>query len=308
MERRNLGAGLIVLASSLMLLVGTASAHGTVKPQTEAGSGSCAVRSLPSFIAQGEFQSEGTVGDVIEVSCDPYVYSAGAEVTLNAAQLYDRCQKRVFWINPNEGGHPVAYPGPSFSVRLDVDGNANVGLLAGPGCMVGESLITLDQNEPPYETFTTSFQVLPAVNTPQELKITPSAQVEDAESSSVITIAQAEFTNSSEAPVRLGYEQLFDRCKYGGAWVIPSYLADGGPEIETSTIEAANDGEGWNHGETPRAISLDNNSNGFALIVGLDSCAEGTSLIEADLEESPFTTETASFTVEAPRPERLTEG
>ena len=56
--------------------------------------------------------------------------------------------------------------GRSFSVHLDVDGNANVGLIAGPNCMVGESLITLDENESPYETFTTSFQVLPSVNTP----------------------------------------------------------------------------------------------------------------------------------------------
>jgi len=54
-------------------------------------------------------------------------------------------------------------------------------------------------------------------------------------------------------------------------------------------------------------IYLDDNGNGFVVLEGTDSCAEGTSLIEADLEESPFTTETATFTVEAPRPERLSE-
>ena len=53
------------------------------------------------------------------------------------------------------------------------------------------------------------------------------------------------------------------------------------------------------------AIELDNNGNGFVVLVGSDSCAEGTSLIEADLEASPFTTETGTFTVEAPRPERF---
>ena len=33
MDRRKLGAGLMVLASSLLLLAGTASAHGTVGSQ-----------------------------------------------------------------------------------------------------------------------------------------------------------------------------------------------------------------------------------------------------------------------------------
>ena len=49
------------------------------------------------------------------------------------------------------------------------------------------------------------------------------------------------------------------------------------------------------------AIELDNNGNGFALLFGTNSCAEGTSLIEGDLESAPFTTETGTFTVESPR-------
>ncbi len=52
-------------------------------------------------------------------------------------------------------------------------------------------------------------------------------------------------------------------------------------------------------------IRLDDNGNGFALAIGSDSCDEGVSLIEADLTEAPFTTETTTFNVESPRPERF---
>ena len=55
------------------------------------------------------------------------------------------------------------------------------------------------------------------------------------------------------------------------------------------------------HRELLNAIELDNNGNGFVLLIGANSCAEGTSLIEGDLESSPFTTETGTFTVESPR-------
>jgi len=274
----------MVLASSLMLLVGTASAHGTAKPQGSAGSGTCTVKSLPSFIAQGEFSSSATVGDVIEVSCDPFTYSSGAEVTITASQLYSRCHE-ITWYNPNDQGEYEESSGRSVTLHLDVDGNANIGLIAGPKCMVGESLITLDENESPYETFTTSFQVLPALNTPPGLFITPATQVEDAESSGVVTIAQAEYKGASEADVRLAAEQLYDRCQRGDHLIIVKQ------NRSVTTDES----------EVLRGIELDNNGNGFALLIGSDSCAEGLSLIESDLEQSPFTTQTGTFLVEAPR-------
>jgi hypothetical protein len=284
MERRNLLAGLVVLAVAVLGLAAGASAHGTVQGAGTEGEGSCTVKSLPSFIAQGEFAASATVGDVIEVSCDPYKYSSGASVTLIASQLYSRCHN-ITWYDANDRGYFANGEGRSFTVHLDVDGNANVGLIAGPKCMVGESLITLDENESPYETFTTSFQVLPAVNTPQGLYVTPASQVEDAESSGVVTTVQAEFGHASEQYVRLGYGQLYDRCERGYHTIL--IKADRTPVFSES--------------ETLGAIELDNNGNGFALLLGSDSCAEGTSLIEGDLESSPFTTETGTFTVEAPR-------
>ena len=234
MDRRNLLAGLVVLIVGVLGLAAVASAHGTVTGAGTEGEGSCTVKSLPSFIAQGEFENAATVGDIIEVSCDPYVYSSGAEVTLTASQLYSRCHD-IEWYDANDQGRPIEGSGRTFSVHLDVDGNANVGLIAGPNCMVGESLITLDENESPYETFTTSFQVLPAVNTPPGLYITPSSQVEDAESSGVITIAQAEFSKASEQPVRIGAQQLYDRCERGEKLFIISPNREPKGEYEAST-------------------------------------------------------------------------
>jgi hypothetical protein len=287
MHGRKLGAGLMVFASSLLLLAGSASAHGAAGPQVAEGTGSCKIKSLPSFIAQGEFGTAASVADVIEVSCNPSEYGTGAAITIIASQLYSRCGSSMTWYDANDNGEYTHSWGRSFDVHLDVNGNANVALIAGPNCMVGESLISVDETESPYETFTESFQVLPTTNTTPGLFITPSSQVEDATSSGVITIAQAEFKNAAEANVRLGYEQLTDRCARSGS--------------DHSVLVKANREEFSNYEEVNPGIELDNNSNGFAVLVGTDSCQEGLSLIEADLEESPFTTQTAQFNVEAPR-------
>ncbi len=278
----------MVLASSMLLLAGTASAHGA--PQGDPTSGSCTVVSLPSFVAQGEFDYAASVGDVIEVSCNPYTYGTGQEVTITASQLNSRCND-ITWYVPNDyQNEATESSGQSVSLRLDADGNANVGLIAGPDCFAGESLITLDENEAPYETFTTSFTVLPPVNTTQGVYALPSSQVEDSDSSAVVTLVEAEFAGGSESYVRLASEQLNDRCQDGGLlWASPS------------------NGEGVEPGEysSETEIRLDDNGNGFALAIGDDSCDEGVSLIEADLTEAPFTTETTTFNIESPRPERF---
>jgi hypothetical protein len=284
MDRRNLGVGLTVLVSSLLLAVGSASAHGIVAPQGAPTAGGCTVKSLPSFMAQGEFANSATVGDVIEASCDPFKYSAGEEVTITASQLYSRCHE-ISWYLPNEDGEDEVRYGRSVSLKLDVNGNANVGLIAGPKCMVGESLITLDENSAPYETFTTAFEVLPTANTPPGVFVTPATQVEDQESSGVVTIASVEMEKASEELVRFGAKQLYSRCHSGDKLEIV--------KINREIVE-----------EKPELLSafeLDNNGNGFVLVMGTDSCAEGSSLFEADGESPPFETLTGKFMVEAPR-------
>ena len=280
-----LATALLALAIISALSASTAAARTRSAAPAAAPSASCLIHSLPSFVAQGEFATAATVGDVIEVECNPFVYGTGAEITITASQLYSRCNE-ISWYVPNENGQFREARGRSVNLHLDVDGNANVGLIAGPHCMPGESLITLDENEPPYETFTTSFQVLPAVNTPQGVYAMPPSQVEDAESSGVVTLVEAEFTGASEAKVRLASQQLYDRCQRGDKllWVRENRQIVGGPELADE-----------------HAVELDNNGNGFALAIGSDSCAEGPSLIEADLESSPFTTETTEFTVLPPQ-------
>lgn len=299
--KKRLVPALVVLALAAVVAPAAGVAHGGATPAS-LGTGAaaprpatCLIHSLPSFIAQGEFATAATVADVLEVECNPAVYGTGASLTITAAQLYGRCHE-VTWYVPNEPGGVgelapdagfVSSSGPSVRLHLDVDGNANVALIAGPHCMAGESLVTLDQDESPYETFTTSFLVLPDVPTPQGLYATPAAQVEDAASSAVATIVQAEFNHAAEAKVRLGAGQLYDRCQRSPhlIWVRENRKVVVGPEL-------ANE----------QAVELDNDGNGFALALGSTSCAEGFSLIEGDLESSPFTTLTAGFTVLPPQP------
>jgi len=292
----------MVLASSFMLLAGVASAKGTPAGEpTETGS--CTVVSLPSFVAQGEYGYAASVADVVEVSCNPYTYGTGQEVSVTASQLASRCHN-LAWIVPNNSyDEPEAQLGQTVHLNLDADGNATASLVAGPNCMPGESLITLDENESPYETFTTSFMVTPPVNTPQGVTALPSSQVEDSGSSSVTTVVEAEFTGGGESYVRLASEQLNDRCHDGGLIWVPGYVTEYlAEDYSAASVKKA---EQTTEGENETEIRLDDNGNGFAIAVGIDSCLEGTSLIEADLVESPFTTETTNFTVVAPKPERF---
>ena len=283
MDRRKWCVGLMVLASSMLLMAGSASAHGSAKAQAAEGS-TCAVHSLPSFVAQGEFSNQATAADVIEVECNPFLYGTGSKVTVIASQLYSRCNGDINWYIPNP--YSETY-GRSVELTLDADGNATVALIAGPKCQAGESLVSVHQNEGEYNSYTTSFTVLPPNDTPLGVTAMPSHQVEDAESSAVATIIETEFPGSSESYVRIGSEELYRRCA-----VEPKlrWITESGQEYAATS--EVNDG----------AVQLDNNGNGFVIAIGDASCRPGSSLIEADLEEKPFTTVTTSFLVESPKP------
>jgi hypothetical protein len=280
------GVGLVVLASSLLLLVGTASAHGTA-PAGKETKGTCVVHSLPSFVAQGEFAQTATAADIVEVECNPNVYGTGSKIKLTASQLYSRCKEDLVWYVPNSFARNefTKEEGRGISVQLDADGNATVAVLAGPECQAGESLVTAHMEEEPFESFTTSFTVLPPVNTTPGVFAMPAAQVEDAGSSAVATIIQAEFAGGSEKKVRIASEELFQRCRTAPRlrWILMN-----GEEIKGAS--------------EVQEVQLDNNGNAFVIAIGDSSCAEGASLIEADLEQKPFTTYTTNFLVEAPRP------
>jgi hypothetical protein len=276
METRKLAGGLAVLASSIFLLAGTTGTAAAAEP-------TCVVKTLPSFTAQGEFTEASTVADIVEVNCKPSVYGFGAPVKITASQLASRCSGKLEWIEPNPF---KIVKGAGIEVKLDADGNATVALRAGPGCTAGESLISAHLRAVPYETFTTSFTVLPPADTTAGLFALPPKQVEDANSSGVATIVEVEFPSVyAEKFVHIAAEELFSRCQRAPhlRWIPESGKAVTGTEGISK-------------------VKLDNNGNAFVIVIGDSSCASGTSLIEADLESSPFTTYTTTFTVESPRP------
>jgi hypothetical protein len=263
------------------LLAAVALAPASATAAGPPGTSTCVVHSLPSFVAQGEFATAATVADVIEVECDPTVYGTGSKIKITDSQLFNRCRNDITWYVPNPFHEGT---GKGISVELDADGNATVALIAGPDCAAGESLVAAHMEEEPFETFTTAFTVLPPNNTTPGVFAMPSSQVEDALSSSVATIVEAEFVDASEKHVHIGSEELFARCRLAPhlLWVRENRQVTEGSEVE--------------------GVELDNNGNGFVVAIGDESCAEGPSLIEADLETKPFTTFTTNFTILDPRP------
>jgi hypothetical protein len=233
-------------------------------------------------VAQGEFNQEATVGDIVEIECNPFVYGTGQKMEVTASQLYSRCKKNLKWwqVDPYQEepeGTPGLAPQGSgaigITVTLDNDGNATIALLAGPGCFPGESLIGAHMLEKPFESFAASFGVMPEGATPEGLKVEPAVQVEDAHSSSVATILQAEMKGAGEEPVRFGASELYSRCRIAPKirWIrMDGTKLESKPEIT--------------------GIKLDDAGNAFVIVLGTSSCMEGTSMIEADLETSPFTT------------------
>jgi hypothetical protein len=294
MKNRNLGVGVAVLAVSLLLLVAAGSAQAAEKQPPSL----CVVHSLPSFVAQGEGPIAATVADIIEVECNPYVFGTGSKVTITASQLFSRCNKKLKWFVANDfakNEFKQEEEGIGVNVQLDAAGNATVAALAGPLCAAGESLITVHLTEKPFESFTTSFTVLPPHDTPPGVVALPSSQVEDGGSSAVATIIEAEFAGASEELIRIASPELFARCQKPPhlRWFLMNGTEAEVENAKKEKVPAKSEVTG---------IELDNNGNAFVIVFGDHSCAEGSSLIEADLESKPFTTYTTHFIVEGPRP------
>src|SRR5437660_4438760 len=246
----------------------------------------CVVHSLPGFIAQGEFATTATVADVVEVECNPEIYGTKSRIRIGDEQLYLRCERSVTWYvpnSPNQGFRKET--GSGVTLEMDPNGNATVALLAGPNCSAGETLVSAHMEQQPFESFTTAFSVVSPRPSSQGVVSMPSSQVVDAYSSAFATIVQVELPGISEQTVRIGSEELYHRCR----------LAPHLRWIEINGTEVA---------EVPEVtgVALDDDGNGFVIVLGDASCASGGSLIEADLEASPFTTLTTSFTVQPPQP------
>jgi len=306
MERRNLLAGLAVLALSLFVLSGTAFAHAAhhkkAKPRS-AGSTTpaetCVVHSEPgAFMDQGEFGSASSVADIIEVECEPAYAEKYVKITDN--ELYSRCDNSLYWRSPyghDEEANKYGFvTGRGINVELDNDGNATAIVLGGPSCAAGETLVAAHLEAAPYTTFTTGFEVLPPRPTPTGVSVEPGGEnpnafpaVESETTSSVATIVQVEFPPVfAEEPVNVDFSQLEARCKvcpYTEA-IVMGY--NGYPY----TAEKVSD----------VTVNLDNDGNAFVVLVGNASCASGTSLVEASLENAPYTTWTTEFNILPPEP------
>jgi hypothetical protein len=290
MEGRKVWVAFVALIASMFLLVGSASASKAHAAGT-AAEALCKVTSLPSFVDQGEGTLASTVGDIVNVECNPEIYGSGQKLKITANQLFSRCKGKITWITPTD----VTTTGPGVTVTLDDAGNAIVGLIAGPGCAAGESLISAHELEVPHETVTTVFKVLPPANTPvgvtaltppQGSTIPLGSEVEDDINSAVLTIFQVELpAKYAQKTVHIADEELFSACGLAPHMVVIGESGKPIPNKEGSVTK----------------VPLDNNGNAFVMVLGDKSCAEGPTLVEADLESTPFITKTTEFTVLSPR-------
>ena len=250
------------------------------------------MNALPSsFMDQGEFGASSSIADVIEVECED-VY-AEHHVRISANELYSRCDQDLHWRTPTANQPEKNIfgftEGSSVETTLDNDGNATVVVLGGPSCAAGESLISAHLTEAPYTTVTTGFTVIPPRPTTPGVIVTEASKIEGEEFSDVATIVQVEFPPVfAEENVNVDFSQLKSRCKFGEGTEVVTMSDEGHPHVV--------------RGEEDETLKLDNDGNAFMILIGNASCASGTSLIEASLEEAPYTTYTGEFTIEPPQP------
>jgi hypothetical protein len=254
-------------AAAIALLCGPVSSRAATP-------GECVVHSSPSSVAQGTGANASSVADVVEVAC---FQEAGQPVTLEDAQLYARCGNRLNW------GQPVPYTtasGPSFNLTLDSFGNATA-VLWSSGCAGSQTQLSATLDVAPHTTAATTFTVLPSSQTAPGVRALPSNQVEGAEFS-FATVLEAEFSNGAGKRIEVSASNLFHRCKTKPhlRWIYQGKERAGGKAVR---------------------LTLDNNGNAFAIILGGPSCTVGESLILAELIQPPYTQYTTSFTDEPPR-------
>ena len=292
MERRNLAAGAAALVLGLLMFGGTALAHVAhhkkAKPKDASSEQTpCVIYTEPgSFMDQGEFGTASSIADIVSVECEP-VY-AEHYVTISANELYSACDKSLYW--SEAAPFELSKSEPSFTVRLDNDGNTGAVLWGGPSCAASQSLVAAHLDEAPYTTVTTSFTVLPPRPTTPGVTAEPGpptyeGAVEGEENSSAAAIIQVEANPVfAEEPVNVNAAQLASRCHKGELlWVGPEGKVIGsGPELE--------------------GLALDNDGNAFVVALGGESCAAGESMIEASLEYAPYTTWTTEFNILPPVP------
>jgi hypothetical protein len=272
------------LAPNSVTAFAATSAHAAA-----ANPGRCIIKSLPSFTESGEKTPAGhfpgsipsSITDIVEVECDPTY--AGTLVEFASQELVDRCHG-ILWTSTTIGAtlEPSAN---TITVPLDNDGAATVALLPSGPCAPGESLITADLLSPPNTTVATGFTILPPRPTTEGVYVTPSSAVESDTSSSVATIIQVEFPPEfAEDLVSINLRQLYAKCRFPHIWWFSP------------------DSENWVRSQSFYTVMLDNDGTAFALVIGTQSCSAGKVLVEASLEEAPYTTLKTEFEIKPPEP------
>jgi hypothetical protein len=260
--------GLALVTCAMALLWGSATSQAATK-------GECVLHSLPSFVAQGLSTYAASVADIAEVAC---FEEAGQLVTLEDPELYVHCANQLNW------AQPVPYAktsGPSFNVTLDTFGNATV-VLWSSGCSAGETHLRAILGVAPNTTSEESFTVFPPVETPPGIYVLPSHQVEGSRGT-FATIVESEFgARGARQRAEVSASNPFHRCKTTPhlRWIFQGK--------EKAGIKAVK-------------LTLDNDGNGFAVILGGPSCTAGESLILSELIGPPYTQYVTSFVAVPPR-------
>lgn len=158
------------VAAAIFAVICVFAASGLRASPAQAGAG-CAIHSLPSLVEE----EPSNVEDVVELGCEPAY--AGDTVKVSSAQLDSACGGNLSWSSP----YPFsATTGSGVTVKLTGAANATLALWGGPGCFTGTDSISAHLEQPPFETVTTSLEVLPPQLTTPGVYAQPSTQVEQA--------------------------------------------------------------------------------------------------------------------------------
>ena len=226
---------------------------------------------------------------VVQVETSPSF--AGDPVEIDSSQLQASCGGTIVFETLQ--GATVADPTTStdsISVILDDDGNVTV-VVNGTDCAPGSSLVQADLAVAPFYTATTTLVAQPPQVTPAGVTGSPNNEVETGDTaasgdSNVYAVFYVE-TNAvyAEQPVEIASPQLEARCVEGWRWE-----PEGGAPVFGISVN-----------QNPPQSTLDDDGNAVFVFKGA-SCAEGGSVVTADVEAGTHTTYTMTYTIDPPAP------
>ena len=232
--------------------------------------GECALKSLPSFSAQGFGKLALSAADIVEVECGG---EAGKQVSIEDRELDARCNKHLAWYATSPESKIT---GVGIKVTLDESGQATA-VASGYGCNPGETLLAASLDSAPYSTVDTTFTVLPPSQGTPGVFALPERVVEGG-NGTVAAVVEVVFEPVfAQAPAELALSNLSNRCKHHLLWIFQGREKGGGKSIE---------------------VQLDNNGRAFAIVIGGPGCSRGESLIVAELVLAPYTQFTTALTIE----------